>query len=131
MARSTSNDSSAASTGRKRTKAADDTKGIELDGDAGMSSQKKTAVTRSKAGRVVQEVEIVSKPKSPRKKQVAVEHNPKPWLASYPEGIPHEIGPFTHVSLVDLMLEACERYSDRTAFLSMGKGLTFADTCFN
>nr|WP_244630383.1 long-chain-fatty-acid--CoA ligase [Nitratireductor aestuarii] len=127
MARSTSNDNSAGSKGSGRTKTADDTKGTELDGDAGMSSQKKTAVTRSKAGRVVQEVEIVSKPKSPRKKPVAVEHNPKPWLSSYPEGIPHEIGPFTHVSLVDLMLEACERYSDRTAFLSMGKGLTFAE----
>src|SRR5690606_841191 len=51
----------------------------------------------------------------------------RPWLASYPEGIAHEIEPFTHTSLADLMLESCRRHADRPAFISMGKTLTFAD----
>ena len=51
----------------------------------------------------------------------------KPWLKSYPEGIPAEIGPFRHSSLADMLLEACRTYGNRPAFTSMGKSITFAE----
>jgi len=51
----------------------------------------------------------------------------KPWLKSYPEGIPAEIGPFRHSSLADMLLEACRNFGGRPAFTSMGKALTFTE----
>ncbi|MFC6489222.1 long-chain-fatty-acid--CoA ligase [Nitratireductor sp. GCM10026969] len=50
----------------------------------------------------------------------------KPWLKSYPEDIPAEIGTFAHSSLGDLMVESSRHFADRPAFTSMGKTLTFA-----
>ena len=50
-----------------------------------------------------------------------------PWFKSYPEGIPHEIGPYEHSSLIDLFDEACEKYADRVAFENMGVRLSFKD----
>lgn len=49
----------------------------------------------------------------------------RPWLRSYPEGIPHEIGPFEHASIGDFMADTCRRYADRTAFISLGRELSF------
>lgn len=51
----------------------------------------------------------------------------KPWLASYPPGIPHEIGPDPYSSVADLLEKNCVKFASRTAFTSMGKGLTFKD----
>ncbi|WP_252910391.1 long-chain-fatty-acid--CoA ligase [Aliihoeflea aestuarii] len=51
----------------------------------------------------------------------------KPWIASYPEGIPGEIAPLEYQSLGDLMVESCRKYGNKPAFTSMGKSLTFAD----
>ncbi len=51
----------------------------------------------------------------------------KIWLKSYPQGIPAEIGPLTESSLAELMANACQRYGDRIAYLSMGKSLTYAE----
>ena len=51
----------------------------------------------------------------------------KPWLKSYPQGIPAEIGPFGHSSLADMLLEACRSFGNRAAFTSMGKTISFAD----
>ncbi len=48
-----------------------------------------------------------------------------PWYKSYPEGMPHEIGPFEHDSLIDLFDAACVKYADRTAFENMGVRLSF------
>jgi long-chain acyl-CoA synthetase len=55
----------------------------------------------------------------------AAEHNSKPWLASYPPGVTPEIGPDPYQSITDLLEKNCVKYADRTAFTSMGKGLTY------
>ena len=49
----------------------------------------------------------------------------KIWLASYPPTVPEEIPPLTHRSLGELFEDSCSRFSDRPAFSSMGKTLTF------
>jgi long-chain acyl-CoA synthetase len=51
----------------------------------------------------------------------------KIWLQSYPSTAPAEIGPLKESSLAELMANACRRYGDRTAYLSMGKGLSYAE----
>jgi long-chain acyl-CoA synthetase len=51
----------------------------------------------------------------------------KIWVQSYPAGTPAEIGPLKESSLAELMVNACERYGDMTAYLSMGKGLSYAE----
>ena len=51
----------------------------------------------------------------------------KTWLASYPPTVPAEIPPLKHQSLGELFEDSCQRYSDRLAFTSMGKSLTFRE----
>ncbi|MEJ8568348.1 AMP-binding protein [Wenzhouxiangellaceae bacterium CH-27] len=51
----------------------------------------------------------------------------KPWLASYPDGVPHEIDLTGHRSIVDLFQTSCETFRDRVAYTSMGTRLTYAD----
>lgn len=49
----------------------------------------------------------------------------KPWLAHYPTVVQPEIGPLEDSSIGDLMVRSCKKYSDRPAFTSMGKTLSF------
>jgi len=49
----------------------------------------------------------------------------KPWLQSYPPGIPAEIDPGKLPSLVALVDRACTEYADQIAYLSMGKTMTY------
>ncbi|MGE7370702.1 long-chain-fatty-acid--CoA ligase [Neorhizobium sp. NPDC001467] len=49
----------------------------------------------------------------------------KIWLASYPPNVPAELPPLSRQSLGELFEESCQRYAARTAFTSMGKGLTY------
>ncbi|WP_442579412.1 long-chain-fatty-acid--CoA ligase [Mesorhizobium sp. ASY16-5R] len=51
----------------------------------------------------------------------------KPWLKSYPQNVPAEIGPLADASIGDLLVDACKRYSGRAAFACMGKSMTYAD----
>jgi len=51
----------------------------------------------------------------------------KPWLASYPDKMPAEIGPLTDKSIGDLLVSCCKKFAARPAFTSMGKELSFAD----
>jgi long-chain acyl-CoA synthetase len=51
----------------------------------------------------------------------------KPWFASYPPGIATAIGDITDKSIGDLLVASCRKYGDRTAFTSMGKGMTFRE----
>jgi long-chain acyl-CoA synthetase len=51
----------------------------------------------------------------------------KVWLQSYPAGTPAEIGPLQESSLAELMANACRRYGDLTAYISMGKGMSYAE----
>ena len=50
----------------------------------------------------------------------------RPWLASYPDGVPADIDPSQYKSLVALMEESFSRYADRVAYTFMGKDVTYA-----
>ena len=52
--------------------------------------------------------------------------NQRPWLASYPEGVPADIDPSQYQSLVELMEESFRKFADRTAYSFLGKDFTFA-----
>ena len=51
----------------------------------------------------------------------------KPWLASYPAGMPAEIGALPAGSIGELLEAACRQYAARPAFTCMGKALTYAE----
>jgi long-chain acyl-CoA synthetase len=51
----------------------------------------------------------------------------KPWLQSYPPGMPSHIDPLPYNSIGDLFVQSCKKYADRAAFTCMGKTLTFGD----
>jgi long-chain acyl-CoA synthetase len=50
----------------------------------------------------------------------------KPWLASYPDIIPAEIGPLAYQSIGDLLADSVKKFSTRPAFTCMDKTLTYA-----
>lgn len=52
----------------------------------------------------------------------------RPWLAQYPEGVPAQIPDQRPESLVQLIDTAFKQYADRTAYVCMGKTLSFAET---
>ena len=52
----------------------------------------------------------------------------RPWLSSYPEGVPADIDITQYTSLVALMEESFKRYADRVAYSFMGKDVTYAET---
>ncbi len=51
----------------------------------------------------------------------------RPWLHAYPEGVPAEVDTSAYTSLVELMQDSFERYSDRTAFSFMGRDMSYAE----
>ena len=52
----------------------------------------------------------------------------RPWLSSYPQGVPADIDASRYASLVALMEESFTKYADRTAYSFMGKDVSYADT---
>lgn len=52
----------------------------------------------------------------------------RPWLATYPQGVPTDIDASQYTSLVALMDEAFRQYSTRVAYSFMGKDVSFAQT---
>ncbi len=50
----------------------------------------------------------------------------KPWLNSYPEGVPAKIDLSVYSSIVDMLEKSCHRYRDKTAFICMGTEITYA-----
>ncbi len=51
----------------------------------------------------------------------------KPWLASYPAGVPAEVDLNEFPSIVSILESACDRYRDRPAFENMGRSLSYDD----
>ncbi|MEQ8473770.1 MAG: AMP-binding protein [Marinoscillum sp.] len=49
----------------------------------------------------------------------------KPWLNTYPTGVPKTIDADKYKSLADLFIESRRKYADRPAYENMGKVLTF------
>ena len=52
----------------------------------------------------------------------------RPWLSSYPPGVPADIDETQYASLVALMEESFTRYADKVAYSFMGKDVTYAQT---
>ena len=51
----------------------------------------------------------------------------KPWLKSYPPGVPAEVDITAYGSLVDLLEESFQKYADRPAADSMDKKITYRE----
>lgn len=50
----------------------------------------------------------------------------RPWLGSYPQGVPADIDPSHYASLVALMEESFEKHASRVAYSFMGRDVTYA-----
>jgi long-chain acyl-CoA synthetase len=50
----------------------------------------------------------------------------KPWLKSYPPGVPAEINYHEYGSLLEVVDEACQRFAAQPAYTSMGRTITYA-----
>jgi long-chain acyl-CoA synthetase len=51
----------------------------------------------------------------------------KPWLQSYPEGVPHTIGEPSYASLIEMLEESFIKYSNRNACEYLGKFMTYRE----
>jgi len=51
----------------------------------------------------------------------------KPWLKSYPAGVPELINPNQFRSVVELIDDSCLQFGDKPAFTSMGRTITYND----
>ncbi len=51
----------------------------------------------------------------------------KPWLQSYPEGMPAQINPHQYGSLVDLLDQACKKHAQRVASVGFDVPMTYAE----
>ncbi len=51
----------------------------------------------------------------------------RPWLKSYPEGVPAEIDMGRYASINDLFEQSCRDYSDLPAFSNLGVRLSFSE----
>lgn len=50
----------------------------------------------------------------------------KIWLKNYPHGVPAEINIDDYASLVELFNQSCEQFAGSTAYISMGRSLSYA-----
>ncbi len=50
----------------------------------------------------------------------------KTWLTNYPPGVPAEIDATCYSSLVDIFNQSCQKFAPSTAYISMGKSLSYA-----
>jgi long-chain acyl-CoA synthetase len=51
----------------------------------------------------------------------------KPWLQHYSNNVPETIDPDQYANVVDIILEACETYSDKVAFSNFSAEKTYAE----
>jgi long-chain acyl-CoA synthetase len=51
----------------------------------------------------------------------------KPWLKSYPQGVPEHVNLEEYSSIVALFEESVKKYRDKVAFVSMGAELTYGE----
>lgn len=49
----------------------------------------------------------------------------KVWLNKYPSDVPAEVDPDHYNSLLDIFAQSIKKFGDRTAFINMGKSITF------
>ena len=60
--------------------------------------------------------------------EVNAVHIARPWLKSYPPGVPADVDTSQYPSLVALMEESFNKYKTRVAYSFMGKSITFGET---
>lgn len=51
----------------------------------------------------------------------------KTWLNNYPSGVPADIDPEHYSSLLDIYEQSIVKFSDKPAYINMGKSITFAE----
>ncbi len=51
----------------------------------------------------------------------------KPWLKSYPDGVPAEMAAIPYGSLADMVDQCCRKYASRAAYTCMDKTLTYGE----
>ena len=51
----------------------------------------------------------------------------KPWLNSYPEGVPAEIDLGEYRSILDIFEQSCEKFRDRTAWINFDTKLSYGE----
>ncbi len=51
----------------------------------------------------------------------------KPWLKSYPAGVPAEIDPNTYSSVVDIFTQSIDQYPNNPAFTNFGKTISYTE----
>lgn len=51
----------------------------------------------------------------------------KPWLQSYPEGVPHTLGESSYASLIEMFEESFAQYPNRNACEYLGKFITYRE----
>jgi long-chain acyl-CoA synthetase len=54
----------------------------------------------------------------------------KPWLKSYPPGVPAQIDLGTFSSIVDVLEQSCTKYKDRMAYHNMGTEISYSELDF-
>jgi len=51
----------------------------------------------------------------------------KPWLQSYPEGVPEEIDFGGYQSILDIFEQSCRDYRERTAYINFDRKISYGD----
>ena len=51
----------------------------------------------------------------------------RPWLGTYPAGVPADIDATQYQSLVQLMEESFQKYAARPAYVFMGKEVSYGE----
>jgi long-chain acyl-CoA synthetase len=51
----------------------------------------------------------------------------RPWLKSYPPGVPAKVAPSPYRSLADMIEQNCRKYASRVAYDGMGKTMTYGE----
>jgi long-chain acyl-CoA synthetase len=81
---------------------------------------KKTAVTKKASAKPAAK-------KATPKTSAKSPYDAKPWLASYPKGVPTDIGPLKYNSVAALLEDSCKRFGSKPAFTCMGKTISFSE----
>ena len=59
--------------------------------------------------------------------QTTAERTPRPWLASYPPGMPADVDVRAFGSLVEMLQASCQRFAQLPAFSNFGESLSYEE----
>jgi long-chain acyl-CoA synthetase len=117
--------SPAAKAAASGTKTAKPVAGSSRASNARIASASTATATKPQAGKPA--AKTASKAAKPAAKTAAPKAPAKPWLKSYPENIPAEIGALPADSIGELLVESCRQFAGRPAFTCMGKSMSYAE----